>query len=160
MNIRTIVLFLFTAAVLNMFLMAPAYATQQMDEKIKVPYVILKSTTGEAAPLAAYIGKKPVLLVFWASWCTICRDEIPMLTKLNADHFKVLAVNEGESAWKTKRYVATNNIGYQVALDPDGAVAKAFQVPGVPACVILNKSGLVVYRGMGLPENIESYAGK
>ena len=53
-----------------------------------------------------------------------------------------------------------NDIDYQVVLDPDGSVAKAFQVPGVPACVILNKSGLIVYRGMGLPENIDSYAGK
>jgi peroxiredoxin len=160
MNINTIVRFLFTAIVLNIFLIATACATQQPDEKIKVPDVTLKNTAGETFPLASYIGKKPVLLVFWASWCTICRDEIPRLNKLNADHFKVIAVNEGESAWKTKRFVGMNNIGYQVMLDSDGAVAKAFQVPGVPACAILSKTGLVAYRGMGLPENIESYAGK
>lgn len=160
MNIRTIVPFLSAAVILNIFLIAPVCATQQQDEKIRTPEVTLKSTAGETVPLAAYIGKKPVLLVFWASWCTVCQDEIPRLNKLNAERFKVIAVNEGESAWKTRRFVAMNSIGYQIALDPDGVVAKAFQVPGVPACVILNKAGLVVYRGIGLPENIEAYAGK
>jgi peroxiredoxin len=90
----------------------------------------------------------------------MCLDEIPTLNKLNAYRFKVLAVNEGESAWKTKRFIALNNIDYQVVLDSDGSVAEAFQVPGVPACAILSKSGMIVYRGLGLPEHIDSYAGK
>jgi thiol-disulfide isomerase/thioredoxin len=160
MNIRKISLIIFTGVILNSFLIAAACATQQLDGKTKAPELSLKSPTGETAPLATFIGKKPVMLVFWASWCTNCRDEIPHLSKLNADHFKVIAVNEGESAWKTKRFMSMNNIDYQVALDSDGVVAKAFQVPGVPACVILNRFGMVVYRGLGLPENIESYAGQ
>jgi peroxiredoxin len=133
---------------------------QPFDEKLKVPALNLKSPAGESVPLAASIGKKPVLVVFWASWCTICNDEIPLLKKLNADRFKVIAVNEGESAWKTKRFISANGIDYQVVLDPDGLVAKSFQVPGVPACTIIGKSGLVDYRGIGLPENIDSYAVK
>jgi peroxiredoxin len=160
MTIRTIVRIVFTGLVLGALLIAPALAAQQSDEKEKAPELNLKSPAGETVPLAAYIGKKPVLLVFWASWCTICNDEVPLLKKLNADRFKVIAVNEGESAWKTKRFIAMNDIGYQVVLDPDGTVAKAFQVPGVPACAIIGKSGLIVYRGLGLPENIDAYAGK
>jgi thiol-disulfide isomerase/thioredoxin len=160
MNIRTTFQVVFTGVILTSLLIVSANATQQLDEMIKAPGVTLKSASGEAVPLAAYIGKKPVLLVFWASWCTNCRDEIPLLNKLNAGVFKVIAVNEGESAWKTKRFIAMNKIDYQVVLDVDGSVAKAFQVPGVPACAILNKSGNIVYRGIGLPENVESYAVK
>jgi peroxiredoxin len=160
MTIRTRVYIVFIGVVLSAFLVAPAGAVQQMDEKMKAPDPILKSPTGETRPLSANIGKKPVLLVFWASWCTICNDEIPLLKKLNAGSFKVIAVNEGESAWKTKRFISMNNIDYQIALDSDGSVAKAFQVPGMPSCVILDKSGRIVYRGIGLPENIDSYAGK
>jgi peroxiredoxin len=160
MTIRTIVRIVFTGVVLSTFLSAPVYAAQQSDEKVKAPDVNLKSPAGESVSLGAFIGKKPVLLVFWASWCTICNDEISLLKKLNADRFKVIAVNEGESAWKTRRFIAMNDIGYQVVLDPEGSVAQAFQVPGVPACAIIDKSGLIVYRGLGLPENIDSYAGK
>jgi peroxiredoxin len=160
MTIRTIIRILFAGLVLGALLIAPVFAAQQSAEKMKAPDLILKSPVGETVPLATYIGKKPVLLVFWASWCTICNDEIPLLKKLNAGRFEVIAVNEGESAWKTKRFIAMNDIGYQVVLDADGSVAKAFQVPGVLACAIISKSGLIVYRGMGLPENIDSYAGK
>lgn len=145
---------------LSMCLAAPAFSAQHPDESPKAPEITLKSPAGDAFPLAAFIGKKPVLLVFWASWCTLCTDEIPRLGKLNGGRFTVVAVNEGESAWKTKRFIAMNAIDYQVALDADGAVAKAFQVPGVPACVILDKAGRIVFRGMGLPENVDAYAGK
>jgi peroxiredoxin len=160
MTIRTIVCILLTGIILSAFRILPVNAIQQVDEKTKAPDPALKSPTGETHPLSANVGKKPVLLVFWASWCTICNDEIPLLKKLNAGRFTVIAVNEGESAWKTKRFVAINNIDYQVALDSDGSVAKAFQVPGVPACVVLDKSGHIVYRGIGLPGNLDSYAGK
>ena len=160
MTIRTIIRILFAGLVLGALLIAPVFAAQQSAEKMKAPDLILKSPVGETVPLATYIGKKPVLLVFWASWCTICNDEIPLLKKLNAGRFEVIAVNEGESAWKTKRFIAMNDIGYQVVLDADGSVAKAFQVPGVLACAIISKSGLIVYRGLGLPENIDTYAGK
>ena len=156
MTARTVIMLV----VLGSFLLAPAHADQQLDEKLKTPDIQLKSPSGESVPLSAYIGKKPVLLVFWASWCTICKDEIPRLSKLNGERFRVIAVNEGESAWKTKRYVSMNTIDYQVALDPDGAVAKAFHVPGVPSCIILGKSGRIVYRGFGLPKNIETYVQK
>jgi peroxiredoxin len=160
MTIRTKVCTVVTGVILGAFLAAPAGAVQQVNEKVKTPDPALKSPTGETHLLSANVGKKPVLLVFWASWCTICNDEIPLLKKLNADRFKVIAVNEGESAWKTKRFVSMNNIDYQVALDSDGSVAKAFQVPGVPACVILDTSGHIVYRGIGLPEKLDPYAGK
>jgi peroxiredoxin len=160
MTIRTLVRIAVTGIILSAFLVALACAVQQPGEKIKAPDINLKSPAGETVPLAAHIGKKPVLLVFWASWCTDCQDKIPLLKKLNANGFKVIAVNEGESAWKTKRFIAMNNIDYQVVLDSDGAVAKAFQVPGVPACAIISKSGFIAYRGLGLPEQINSYAEK
>jgi peroxiredoxin len=159
MTIRTLVRSFFTVVVVSRLLIVPVSAAP-VGDKMKAPTLNLKSPAGATVPLASFIGEKPVLLVFWATWCTICNDEIPLLKKLNADRFKVIAVNEGESAWKTKRFMAQNNIGYQVFLDADGSVAKAFQVPGVPASAILNKSGMIVYRGIGLPENIDSYAGQ
>ncbi len=160
MTYRTIVFSLTMVVILGIRLIGPVYAGQQADEMPKAPDINLESPTGESVFLSALTGEKPVLLVFWASWCTICKEEIPRLSKLNRETFKVVAVNEEESAWKTKRYVSMNKIDYQVALDTDGSVAKAFQVPGVPSCVILSKSGQIVYKGIGLPEDIGVYAQK
>jgi thiol-disulfide isomerase/thioredoxin len=160
MTYRTIVFSLIMLVILGIRLINPVYASQQVEEMPKTPEINMESPTGESVSLSALTGKTPVLLVFWASWCTTCKEEIPRLSKLNRETVKVVAVNEEESAWKTKRYVSMNKIDYQVVLDTDGSVAKAFHVPGVPSCVILSKSGQIVYRGIGLPENIEAYAQK
>ncbi|NVO00921.1 MAG: TlpA family protein disulfide reductase [Geobacteraceae bacterium] len=149
-----------TGTLLFSFLLADSLGASQGNNPGKTPDVSLKNTAGESAPLGSYIGSKPLLLVFWASWCAECRSEVPLLSKLDKERFKVIAVNEGESAWKTKRFVSTNSVTYQVALDADGSIAKAFQVPGVPGCIIIDKSGQIVYRGTGVPENMADYAAK
>ena len=160
MTIYSIARFVLAGAILGICVIASAFAEQQTNEKEQCPEVVLKSPAGDIIRVPEFKGQKPILMVFWASWCTDCRDEIPLLSRINAGKFKVIAINEGESAWKTRRYVSMNKIDYPVALDPDGAVAKAFRVPGVPASVIIGKSGHIVYRGTGVPERIDSYAEK
>ncbi len=118
----------------------------------------LRTPTGEQVSLIPLVSRKAIVIVFWAAGCPVCRKEVPRLNKLNADPLmKVIAVNEGDSVRKIQEFIATHKVGYQVVVDPDGAVAKAFQVPGMPSCVILSRSGLIVYRGIGLPEEIDYY---
>jgi peroxiredoxin len=118
----------------------------------------LRTPTGEQVSLVPLISRRAIVIVFWAAWCPICREEVPRLNKLNADPLiKVIAVNEGDSNKKIQSFITAYNVAYQVAVDPDGVVAKAFQVHGMPACVILGRSGLIVYRGSWLPEDIDYY---
>jgi len=118
----------------------------------------LRSPNGEKIPLIPYIGRKTIVVVFWATWCPICRAEVPHLKKLNSNpNLKVIAVNEGESIRKVSGFITENNIDYQVVMDPKASLAKAFGVPGMPYCVILDKSGVITYRNSGLPANLDTY---
>lgn len=118
----------------------------------------LRSPSGEKISLIPYIGRKTVVVVFWATWCPICKEEVPLLKKLNSNpNLKVIAVNEGESIRKVNNFITENNIGYQVVMDPKASLAKAFGVPGMPYCVILDKSGMITYRNSGLPSNLDTY---
>lgn len=118
----------------------------------------IRTLGGENISLIQYIGRKTVVVVFWATWCPICKDEIPLLKKLYSNpNLKVIAVNEGESIRKVNNFITENNIGYQVVMDPKAALAKAFGVPGMPYCVILDKSGVITYRNSGLPANLDTY---
>jgi len=120
----------------------------------------LKLLTPEGNPvyLVPFIGRKAVVVVFWASWCPLCREEIPRLNRMNANsQVKVIGVNEGESAGTAAKFAARNKVGYETVVDPDGAVARAFRVSGVPYCVILGRSGLIVYRGSAVPDEIDYY---
>jgi thiol-disulfide isomerase/thioredoxin len=118
----------------------------------------LRSLSGEQVPLTPYITRKAVVVVFWAAWCPICKGEVPHVNRLNDNHeVKVLAVNEGDSPRRIKEFIWVNRVSYQVVVDPVSDLANAFGVPGMPYCVIIGKSGLVVYRGSQLPKGIDSY---
>lgn len=118
----------------------------------------LRTPTGEQVSLIPYIGRKVVVVAFWATWCPICRAETVHLNKLNSDpRVKVVAVNGGESIKQIQAFVTEYNVGYEVVTDPKAAVAKSFGVPGMPYCVIIGRSGVIAYRGVGLPENLETY---
>jgi peroxiredoxin len=118
----------------------------------------LRSPAGDQVSLVPYIGRKPVVLVFWAAWCPICRNEAPRLNRLNGDpRIKVIAINEGDSIKKIQEFSSAYNVSYQLVTDPVSSLAKAFKVPGMPFCVIIGRSGLIVYRGSGLPDDLDYY---
>ena len=69
----------------------------------------------------------------------------------------MIAVNEGESIRKVSSFITENSIDYQLVMNPKATLAKAFGVPGMPYCVILDKSGVITYRNSGLPANLDTY---
>ena len=116
---------------------------------------------GEAAPnFTSYDlqGKKvslsdfssrPVLLTFWATWCTVCKDELPALQALeqrySSSGFKVLAVNYRETSnERMLQYLAGVNVTLQSAIDPRATIASAYGVDvGLPVNVLVDKAGRV-----------------
>ena len=102
---------------------------------------------------------KTVLLVFWATWCVYCRQEIPDLVKLKEQYkdknLEIFGVNIQESSAKIKPFVDKNKINYPVLLDANGNVARAFEVQGIPANVLIDKTGKVVYFG-GFGEELKT----
>jgi thiol-disulfide isomerase/thioredoxin len=95
------------------------------------------------------LGRRPVLLTFWATWCTVCRDELPALQGLQdqyrAGGFTVLAVNYRESSNdRMRQYLAGLHVNLQTVIDPDGAIGAAYGVDvGLPVNVLSDRSGTV-----------------
>jgi thiol-disulfide isomerase/thioredoxin len=94
-------------------------------------------------------GSRPVLLTFWATWCTVCKDELPALQGLeqrySAGGFKVLAVNYRETGnERMRQYLAGINVTLQSAIDPGAAIATAYGVDvGLPVNVLVDRAGRV-----------------
>ena len=94
-------------------------------------------------------GSRPVLLTFWATWCTVCKDELPALQALeqrySSDGFKVLAVNYREtSSEHMRQYFAGINVKLQSVIDPDASIASAYGVNvGLPVNVLVGSAGRV-----------------
>ena len=121
----------------------------------------LPDLDGRQVALGRFLGKEPVLLVFWATWCPECRAAIPEINAFTtgplAGKLQVLGLDFRESREKVAQAVKSRGIRYPVLLDLRGQVAKAYEIVGIPTYVLIDRRGNVVYREHVLPEDISRY---
>jgi len=123
----------------------------------------LKDLNGSPVRLSDYKGKQPVLLYFWATWCSACKTVKPDISKLRSeigrDKMEILAINVGhiDTLEKVMQYQKAQPVPWTVLYDDGGKVTDAYQVRGIPLFVLINKEGSVVYRSNSLPGNIQRY---
>jgi peroxiredoxin len=107
--------------------------------------------------LSDFIGKQPVLLFFWTTWCPYCVEALgnlnPRYLQLKQDGCEVLAVNLGESADKVSKYVKKYNPFFKVLVDRDKSVAYAYDVLGVPTYILINKRGEIAAQTHSFPDD-------
>ncbi len=100
----------------------------------------------------------PVLLVFWASWCPTCVEEIPEVNHVYQEWspkgLKILGVNVQEPQNDVLQFMKAQPIDYPVVLDEEGDVADKFGLVGLPSAVVLAKGGEIIYYGFSLPRNL------
>jgi len=105
----------------------------------------------------------PVLhLVFFATWCPPCRDELPRLTDLvtrwgdRGYRLVVIAVPARQSTERLREYLATEAVEGEFLFDATGAAQNKFRTKQLPLHVLLDASGEVVLRAPSLDDEIES----
>lgn len=111
-------------------------------------------------PLRRFAGTKPVLLVFWATWCPYCNAAVPAINEIQArfsGRLQVLAIDFMESREKVKAFMKAKNVTYLVLFDSDGEVARQYRVVGIPTYILLDKRGRIVYFDNALPPSLEKY---
>lgn len=83
-----------------------------------------------------------VLVHFFATWCETCRVELQSLRQL-ADRmqgqlFAVIAIDTGEPDFRVGRFFASQPVRFQVLLDRDGALGRAWQIDALPTTFVLD----------------------
>jgi len=116
----------------------------------------LPKINGATVSLADLRGK-PAVIVFWASWCSSCKEEAPRINALAAEYagkgVRVLGINVKDSPAGAEAGVKEFGIKYPVARDPDASVARAYGVRGTPTVIFLDRKGVVRYFGNELPHD-------
>jgi peroxiredoxin len=124
------------------------------------PDFTLTDLSGQQVSLSQFAGKKNVLLVFGATWCPYCVNEIPELKGAYQDYndkgVEVLYVDIQESREKVSAFAKKNQIPYTVLLDTAGETAAKYNVYGIPHQVVITKDGNIAYEGPRPEEGIES----
>src|SRR5215216_5336369 len=127
----------------------------------KAPVVTVDGTDGKPVSLDQYIGKGPVLIEFWATWCPNCKELEPKLEALRAAYGTRLtlvgvAVAVQQSPQRVKLYAEKHKLPVQVFYDRTGAAADAYDVPATSYIVVLDRAGKVVYTGLGADQDVEA----
>lgn len=138
-----------------------AAVTPEVTPRADAKDFSLKDLKGNTVTFAELKGKKVVLLVFWATWCSYCKEEVPSLISLSDTlkdrDFQILAVSVNEKEKTVAAFVEKNKIPYTVLLDPDGRMAKEYGVIGFPTNIIIDKNGRIDYQANELPPKPKDY---
>ena len=124
------------------------------------PAAALETLEGKPADLGRYVGKTPVLIEFWATWCGNCKELEPQLKALHSKYgkqvkFLGVAVSVNQSPALVKRYVGRHAMPWEQLYDRRGNATGAYDVPATSYIVILDRKGTVVYTGLGGDQKLE-----
>lgn len=153
------------ASCVGLLLLAPAALRAQDVIGIPVgqtpPPVTVEDLSGDTVSLARWVGKKPVIVEFWATWCPICEELLPRMEAAHKKYgdkaeFIVVAVAVNQSKSSVRRHLEKHPMPFTFLWDGNGAAVRAFQAPSTSYIAVLDSQGKVVYTGVGEDQNIEA----
>jgi len=161
---RTLLTRFSVAAVLaaGLFVAAPVFAQDLgIEVGARAPAVTVQSLDGKPVDLGQYIGKTPMLIEFWATWCPNCRELMPTLLDAEKKYgkkvkFVALAVAINQSPERVRRFLAAHPLPHDTFYDAEGKAAGAFDAPATSYVVVLDKAGRVVYTGVGGKQDLDA----
>ncbi|MCU0619330.1 MAG: TlpA family protein disulfide reductase [Gemmatimonadaceae bacterium] len=133
----------------------PAHAQESgIAVGAKAPDAAVTTLDGKPVRLSQYIGKTPVVLEFWATWCSNCKALEPALQKAATAlgpqvTFLAVAVSANQTPARVQRYLQQHKLPVTMLYDATGAATDAYDVPTTSYVVIIDKAGTVVYTGSG-----------
>jgi peroxiredoxin len=132
--------------------LAAMYLTSDRSVNQPAPAFDLPEAYGGHVRLESYRGH-PVLLAFWSTSCGICRRELPLLSQaapeLQVKGVEVLAIHLGNGD-EARDYLSANHIRLRSVSDPEGSVAHAYRVSGIPKLVLVGSDGVIRRTRSGL----------
>jgi cytochrome c biogenesis protein CcmG/thiol:disulfide interchange protein DsbE len=107
--------------------------------------------SGQQVSLSQYQGK-PVVINFWASWCTPCQQETPLLAtwyKQQDGHVALLGLDENDTTAAALEFATAKGVTYPVGFDPNTTVALDYNADDLPQTFFLNAQHQIVGHVLG-----------
>lgn len=145
--------------------LAPALAAPGAAQDVGLPLgerpepVVVEDLEGAPVDLADFIGERPVLLEFWATWCPLCDALQPRIDEAwerygDEVEFIVVAVAVNQSPRTVRRHLERRPMPGRIVWDARGRATRAFMAPTTSYVVLLDATGAVAYTGVGSEQEI------
>jgi cytochrome c biogenesis protein CcmG, thiol:disulfide interchange protein DsbE len=138
----------------------PPPAAPADDPQLGASAPVVNGTDADGAPVQIGGSGRGQLLVFVASWCPACQQELPeVVAWLEAGRLPegvefttvVTGLDDNRPNWPPTAWLEAEGYDGRVLMDDaDGLVARSFGMPGTPYWVALDADGRVVHRSAGL----------
>ncbi len=116
----------------------------------------LQSLDGQTVSLGN-LQNKPVLINFWATWCSPCVFEMPYIQEIYEEWadkgLVVLAINLGEGSSKVEEFTQSHNLSFTVLLDTKRDVAQKYNIQYIPTTFFIDKDGIIQDKLIGAFQN-------
>ncbi|MCD8316160.1 MAG: redoxin domain-containing protein [Eggerthellaceae bacterium] len=120
------------------------------------PSFTATTTDGTTVSLADYIGK-PIVINFWASWCTYCKQEMPELQSAYeqyGDEVTFLMVDtvglSGETQSAGLSYIKSGGYTFPILFDDNYSATTAYGINSLPQTYFIDSNGIIAYKSIGL----------
>ncbi len=154
---------LFVLSFVALSLGAKAQEAGKTVSKNDFPSLKLKDMNGKEVDLQDLANQgKPVILSFWATWCSPCKKEMENINedlddwkkKYNVQYVAV-SIDDARNSMKVKPFIDGKKWDYTVLLDVNQDMQRALNIPNVPYTILFDKTGHIVYRHVGYTEGDE-----
>ena len=157
MNVNTSGRNLFLFVILTGFLLCSLFLSPQISSKSKQKTI---EDIKALIPDSLSLDNKVVYVDFWASWCVPCRNSFPwmkeMLAKYNDSGLVIITINVDKNKADADKFIAEQSSQSIHIFDPNGDLAKAFELEVMPTSFVFNKSGDLEFKHEGFREKESS----
>lgn len=147
---------------------AQTTSAQESVSEATAPDFTVLDADGNTVKLSDYFGK-PVVINFWATWCSPCRSELPSFDTLYNEYgsevnFLMVNLTDGnrDTIDSVKRFVSSSGYTFPVYFDTDENAAYEYSVYSIPHTVFIDRNGNVTqtHTGAMSEEKLTGYISK